>query len=126
MADNVGKVRVAIVGAGKKLPYPHREMAAYRKYLGPSGLAMLKQLRADGFSAVLFERRSSVGGLWAYSENKADTTTLPRRSFIHWPLVHATNTTQGHVQISASSRVDLVIIPYQTVSFLGSHRYIRQ
>lgn len=54
------KVRVAIIGAG------------------PSGLAMLKQLRADGFVTTLFERRSRVGGLWAFSEDENHTTALPR------------------------------------------------
>ena len=38
---------------------------------------MLKQLRADGFVTTLFERRSRVGGLWAFSEDENHTTALP-------------------------------------------------
>jgi dimethylaniline monooxygenase (N-oxide forming) len=37
---------------------------------------MLKTLKEDGFSATLYERRSQVGGLWAYTENTAWTTAL--------------------------------------------------
>ncbi|KAK3332308.1 flavin-containing monooxygenase 9 [Cercophora scortea] len=44
---------------------------------GPSGLCMLKALRADGFCVTLYERRKNVGGLWAYSDNPAYTTALP-------------------------------------------------
>jgi hypothetical protein len=61
------------VSTGPKLKlFAHRET-------GPSGLSMLKQLREDGFAAALFERRSRVGGLWAYSEDKQNTTALPSR-----------------------------------------------
>ncbi|CAG9946890.1 unnamed protein product [Clonostachys rosea f. rosea IK726] len=52
------KLKVAVIGAG------------------PTGLAMLKTLKEDGFSATLYERRSQVGGLWAYTENTAWTTAL--------------------------------------------------
>lgn len=38
---------------------------------------MLKTLREDGFDATLFERRSRVGGLWSYTEDKSMTTALP-------------------------------------------------
>ena len=38
---------------------------------------MLKALREAGFSVTLYERRGSVGGLWAYSENPLHTTALP-------------------------------------------------
>jgi dimethylaniline monooxygenase (N-oxide forming) len=41
---------------------------------------MLKQLLQDGFSATLFERRSSVGGLWAYDANNGWTTALESTS----------------------------------------------
>jgi cation diffusion facilitator CzcD-associated flavoprotein CzcO len=40
---------------------------------------MLKQLREDDFAVTLFERRSRVGGLWAYSEDKAYTSALPSK-----------------------------------------------
>ncbi|KAF5020609.1 hypothetical protein F66182_7358 [Fusarium sp. NRRL 66182] len=43
---------------------------------GPAGLTALKNLREEGFDAVAFERRDSVGGLWAYSENPEYTTAL--------------------------------------------------
>ncbi|KAB5542799.1 flavin-containing monooxygenase 9 [Coniochaeta sp. 2T2.1] len=43
---------------------------------GPTGLTMMKTLREDGFAVTLYERRSHVGGLWAYSENPAYTTAL--------------------------------------------------
>jgi dimethylaniline monooxygenase (N-oxide forming) len=38
---------------------------------------MLKTLRDDGFKATLYERRGQVGGLWAYTDDKAMTTALP-------------------------------------------------
>ena len=41
---------------------------------------MLKTLRDDGFAVTLFERRSRVGGLWAYSEDPSHTTALPSMS----------------------------------------------
>ncbi|ENH74922.1 Dimethylaniline monooxygenase [N-oxide-forming] 5 [Fusarium oxysporum f. sp. cubense race 1] len=47
---------------------------------GPTGISMLKQLLQDGFSATLFERRSSVGGLWAYDANNGWTTALASTS----------------------------------------------
>lgn len=37
---------------------------------------MLKTLREDGFAVTLYERRSHVGGLWAYTENPTYTTAL--------------------------------------------------
>ncbi|CAJ2499665.1 Uu.00g025180.m01.CDS01 [Anthostomella pinea] len=43
---------------------------------GSSGLSMLKTLREDGFKVTCFERRSQVGGLWAYTEDKSMTTAL--------------------------------------------------
>ncbi|KAH8671502.1 putative dimethylaniline monooxygenase [Xylariales sp. PMI_506] len=43
---------------------------------GPAGLSMLKTLREDGFKATLYERRSQVGGLWAYSDDTTMTTAL--------------------------------------------------
>ncbi|KAI0378666.1 FAD/NAD(P)-binding domain-containing protein [Hypomontagnella monticulosa] len=44
--------------------------------LGPAGLAALKSLREEGFDAVGFERRDTVGGLWSYSDNPAFTSAL--------------------------------------------------
>jgi cation diffusion facilitator CzcD-associated flavoprotein CzcO len=38
---------------------------------------MLKTLREDGFKVTLFERRSQVGGVWAYTDDKSFTTALP-------------------------------------------------
>ncbi|KAF5989586.1 flavin-containing protein [Fusarium bulbicola] len=47
---------------------------------GPTGISMLQQLLQDGFSATLFERRSSVGGLWAHDANDGWTTALASTS----------------------------------------------
>ncbi|KAF6825918.1 dimethylaniline monooxygenase 2 [Colletotrichum plurivorum] len=44
---------------------------------GATGISMLKTLREDGFEATLFERRSRVGGLWSYTDDKTMTTALP-------------------------------------------------
>ncbi|KAF4965417.1 hypothetical protein FSARC_6768 [Fusarium sarcochroum] len=54
----MSKFSVAIIGAG------------------PTGISMLKQLLEDGFRATLFERRSTVGGLWAYDADHGWTTAL--------------------------------------------------
>lgn len=43
---------------------------------------MLKALREDGFKVTLFERRSQVGGLWAYSDDKNVTSALPSEFFL--------------------------------------------
>lgn len=43
---------------------------------GPTGITMLKQLLQDGFNATLFERRSQVGGLWAYDAKHGWTSAL--------------------------------------------------
>ncbi|KAI1388081.1 putative dimethylaniline monooxygenase [Hypoxylon trugodes] len=43
---------------------------------GSSGLSMLKTLRENGFKATLYERRSQVGGLWAYSDDPTMTSAL--------------------------------------------------
>jgi dimethylaniline monooxygenase (N-oxide forming) len=72
------KARVAIIGAGQCLQSAQLKSLAHGE-TGPSGLSMLKQLREDGFTTALFERRSRVGGLWAYSEDKQNTTALPSR-----------------------------------------------
>ncbi|EON99272.1 putative flavin containing monooxygenase 9 protein [Phaeoacremonium minimum UCRPA7] len=45
---------------------------------GPSGLSMTKTLKEDGYDVTLYERRSKVGGLWAYSDDTAHTIALPR------------------------------------------------
>ncbi|KAF4981977.1 hypothetical protein FZEAL_2323 [Fusarium zealandicum] len=42
----------------------------------PAGLAAFKSLREEGFNTVAFERRESVGGLWAYSSNPDYTSAL--------------------------------------------------
>ncbi|KAF4781481.1 dimethylaniline monooxygenase 2 [Colletotrichum scovillei] len=49
---------------------------------GSTGLSMLKTLREDGFDATLFERRSRVGGLWSYTDDKSMTTALPSTNAI--------------------------------------------
>jgi NADPH-dependent 2,4-dienoyl-CoA reductase/sulfur reductase-like enzyme len=46
-------------------------------FAGPSGLAALKNLREEGFSVTVFERRDSIGGVWAYTDDVDMTTTLP-------------------------------------------------
>ena len=38
---------------------------------------MLKTLREDGFRVTCYERRTQVGGLWAYTPDKTMTTALP-------------------------------------------------
>jgi cation diffusion facilitator CzcD-associated flavoprotein CzcO len=38
---------------------------------------MLKTLREDGFDVTLYERRSQVGGIWAYTNDTSMTTVLP-------------------------------------------------
>ncbi|KAM0391905.1 Dimethylaniline monooxygenase [N-oxide-forming] 5 [Fusarium culmorum] len=43
---------------------------------GPTGITMLKQLLQDGFNATLFERRSQVGGLWAFDAKHGWTSAL--------------------------------------------------
>ncbi|KLU83012.1 hypothetical protein MAPG_02079, partial [Magnaporthiopsis poae ATCC 64411] len=43
--------RVAVIGAG------------------PAGLAAIKSLQEEGFQVTGFERRSAVGGLWAFSDD---------------------------------------------------------
>ncbi|KAF4998959.1 hypothetical protein FGRMN_2758 [Fusarium graminum] len=47
---------------------------------GPTGITMLKQLLHDGFNATLFERRSTVGGLWAYDADHGWTTAMKTTS----------------------------------------------
>jgi cation diffusion facilitator CzcD-associated flavoprotein CzcO len=90
---------------------------------------MLKQLREDGFSVTLFERRSRVGGVWAYSEDKSYTSALPSkfcgvvvvaRSLFFLPLVSmaADSILERRAPTSANSHVASAIIRYQTVSAL--------
>ncbi|KAI0129775.1 putative dimethylaniline monooxygenase [Xylariales sp. AK1849] len=43
---------------------------------GSSGLSMLKTLRDDGFKVTCYERRTQVGGLWAYSDDTSMTSAL--------------------------------------------------
>jgi dimethylaniline monooxygenase (N-oxide forming) len=45
--------------------------------LGPSGLAILKNFREEGFTVTVFEKRDSVGGVWSYSDDEKTTSTLP-------------------------------------------------
>jgi len=44
---------------------------------GPAGLSMLKNLREEGFCATVFEKRGSIGGVWAYTDDPKTTSTLP-------------------------------------------------
>ncbi|KAK0128020.1 hypothetical protein ONS95_000009 [Cadophora gregata] len=44
---------------------------------GPAGLAVLKNLKEEGFKVTGFEKRDSAGGVWAYSEDPLTTSTLP-------------------------------------------------
>jgi dimethylaniline monooxygenase (N-oxide forming) len=37
---------------------------------------MLKTLRDDGFKVTCYERRSQVGGLWAYTDDTSMTSVL--------------------------------------------------
>lgn len=45
--------------------------------VGPSGLAILKNFREEGFTVTVFEKRDSVGGVWSYSDDEKTTSTLP-------------------------------------------------
>jgi dimethylaniline monooxygenase (N-oxide forming) len=54
---------------------------------GPSGLAALKNLREEGFSATVFEKRASVGGVWAYTDDVDTTTALPCEAQISIPTI---------------------------------------
>ncbi|KAL5377267.1 hypothetical protein DPSP01_009928 [Paraphaeosphaeria sporulosa] len=53
-----GKIKVAIVGAG------------------PAGMTALKEFRDLGFDVTVFEKRSDVGGVWAWTEDAESTTAL--------------------------------------------------
>jgi dimethylaniline monooxygenase (N-oxide forming) len=53
----------------------------------PSGLAALKNLREEGFSATVFEKRVSVGGVWAYTDDVDTTTALPCEAQISIPTI---------------------------------------
>ncbi|KAH7369630.1 flavin monooxygenase-like protein [Rhexocercosporidium sp. MPI-PUGE-AT-0058] len=44
---------------------------------GPAGLAVLKNLKEEGFNVTVYEKRDSVGGVWSYSEDPQTTSTLP-------------------------------------------------
>ena len=45
--------------------------------IGPSGLAILKNFREEGFTVTVFEKRDSVGGVWSYSDDEKTTSILP-------------------------------------------------
>jgi hypothetical protein len=60
---------------------------ANRPLAGPSGLAALKNLREEGFSATVFEKRASVGGVWAYTDDVDTTTALPCEAQISIPTI---------------------------------------
>ena len=51
-------------------------------YIGPSGLAVAKNLLEVGedFDITIYEKRSSVGGVWAYSDDERITSTLKGES----------------------------------------------
>jgi len=44
--------------------------------IGPAGLAVLKNLKEEGFKVTGYEKRDSVGGVWAYSDDPLTTSTL--------------------------------------------------
>jgi hypothetical protein len=45
--------------------------------IGPSGLAILKNFREEGFTVTVFEKRDRVGGVWSYSDDEKTTSILP-------------------------------------------------
>lgn len=47
------------------------------EHSGSSGLSMLETLSEDGFKVTCYERRSQVGGLWAFTDDTLMTTALP-------------------------------------------------
>lgn len=67
---------VAVIGAGECIPAAVVGLLMLTP-TGSSGLSMLKTLREDGFKVTCYERRSQVGGLWAYTDDKSMTTALP-------------------------------------------------
>lgn len=69
---------------------------------------MLKALRDDGFKVTLYERRSKVGGLWAYSDNTDYTTALPCRYRLWLPA-------PAHESCDQSDGI-----------LTGKHRYVGQ
>lgn len=78
----MGQQTVAVIGAGRisELCLP---LITDLVQTGSSGLSMLKTLREDGFKVTCYERRSRVGGLWAYTDDTSMTTALPSRiSFV--------------------------------------------
>ena len=83
---------------------------------------MTKTLKEDGYDVTLYERRSKVGGLWAYSEDTAHTIALPS-AFAFDPRPsrmlskHDKLTLrQERAPTSANSHADSVTFPCQTVS----------
>lgn len=69
---------VAVIGAGESACIAlAKSFDTDLKWPGSSGLSMLKTLREDGFKVTCYERRSRVGGLWAYTDDKSMTTALP-------------------------------------------------
>ncbi|CAM1508643.1 Fc.00g054910.m01.CDS01 [Cosmosporella sp. VM-42] len=95
----MGNIDVAVIGAG------------------PTGISMLKQLRDDGFHATLFERRSTVGGLWAYDAGHGWTTALRGDYIIRIGILARSRLTPGsqiHARISASIPVASLTTRCQT------------
>ena len=78
------KSTVAVIGAGSYHFSQDQvfELELRHHYLGPAGLAALKNLREEDFSVTVFEKRNSVGGVWAYTDDVNLTTTLPCKATI--------------------------------------------
>ena len=72
---------VAVIGAGRLRTRYLTQIgiqADLSLYLlsGPQGLVTLKNLREEGFDATIFEGRSSIGGVWQYTEEPGKTSVL--------------------------------------------------
>lgn len=44
--------------------------------IGPIGLAALKNLREEGFEATIFEKASTIGGVWKFNPDHTVTSVL--------------------------------------------------
>jgi len=70
---------IAVIGAGTgRAPTAATAaiLANYRSKIGPIGLAALKNLREEGFEATIFEKYSTIGGVWNFNLDPTVTSVL--------------------------------------------------
>lgn len=84
---------VAVIGAGKTISMHPIDPFTFEltEYQGSAGLSMLKTLREDGFKVTCYERRSQVGGLWAWSDKKEVTSALKSEILLRKLRVRCSN-----------------------------------